>query len=1154
MLRFCSETLESRICLTSTLYLDYGDNWPGGVLNTTVGAIDNTTNGSNPNIDGPRLSDASGNDYADATTVAITSISVLNPAGGAAIRATMTALTRRFFEPFDINVVELVGTAGAANLNDVSTILGQNEGAAENNDTYLLIGGWLINGTDNPNSNAFGTNAYGGLSTGTDINGNNDNDGTALVIFGGTGNATFDGPQNVHEAGHAFGLEHVYRQNTSQAPPAVFGAAYDMLHQSEIMSYLGYNSQGGFNFFSRFPVMDGDGNGDQDTLANAPTPYGDLVDDPNIGPSGIEYVTGSGANDIITITKTGATTASVSLQAFTDAAYTSAIDFPGATGTTYSYSINTDRPLTIDAGGRNDRIIIDGDLGNTITLRGMHGTDELIVMGKGAASATYTTGTNSANGLDGNADLRGSVQVGATIINFQEFEAGGGVTVQDVGTLTVRTGGDSDTITDNAPGTIEGTSGGVTIVPLTYTGVTALVIDTATNDGGAANDLVTLDAAPIAGLSTITVNTGAGPDTLALDFNPSNPVPSGGLSFDGGTADGGEDLLVLRDGTFATEVHTATGSSSGTIALAGGTNIAYSNLSPVDDSLTVADMTFNATGSADQIVVENGSIAGFAAGRIRSANGTFEQLDFANKTNVTINALGGGDTVDLVGTALPDGLSSLTANGGAGGDTFNVTRTISPVDYAVNGDDGDDIVNVVGADLAAGSTIAVNGGADDDLFDVTSSADVAIPVDGGGGNDTLKVNGETLTYEFTTVAGTTTFSTTGRQVVTSTAVELLDVRNGTFTVVDTVGPNVRVQGVEDGPATLDGTGVIAGTLTADADGTVSPAIGAGVSGILGAGSTTLNAGSTFAVDLNGIVAGADHDQFNVTGTVTLNGADLLGTLNYTSIPGEELVIIRNDGADPVVGKFAQGDILTIGDKKFAIDYAFDGDGDGNLNDVALIRYGAELHPDPCDPSKTALYVSATTGDDNVLALPATGSSRVNVTIEALTQGFTDEFGPFDFDGMIIMMGQSGNDLVSAEAVPSREVMLYGNVGDDRVVSGNNGGILLGNLGDDELVGGNGRDLLIGGAGADLLRGLNAGDIVVAAATVYDTNSVANRQALCAILDTWEHGGRRSSLLDAASVINDVEVDTLTGGLGVDWFILDLNDLADQAGKEISSIL
>jgi hypothetical protein len=804
----------------------------------------------------------------------------------------------------------------------------------------------------------------------------------------------------------------------------------------------------------------------------------------------------------------------------------------------------------------------------------------------------------------------------------------------------------------------------------------------------------------------ITITGDGGTDTLTLDFGSGNPVPASGLSFDGGS-EAGNDLLVLQNGSFGTETYTTTGASSGTIALGGGNTITFFNLAPIDDTLVVTDMTFNADASLGDVVqIENGPAG---RGRLRSANGTFEQVDYANKTNLTVNGRGGADTFNLTATVAAPGLASLTVNGGGSTDTYNVLTTLLPTTLngddagdtfningtnaaltvngndggdtvnvndtgtgstvtvnggndgdtvnvsdtgtgstlvvngnsdadtinvsgngsgvtvnggdggdtvnvsdtgsgtsvtvngngdadtvnvsgtgsgagtivtvnggdggdtvnvtgtggggstlTVNGNDGNDRINITGAGLAAGTNVAFNGNNDDDTFDVTSSPNVVIPVNGGLGNDTLKVNGQALTYSFTTVAGTTTFNTAGRQDVTSVQVELLDVRNGTFTVINTVSPNVRVQGVEDGPATLNGTGVIVGTLTADSGGTVSPAVGSGVSGILGAGSTTLNAGSTYFVDLNGIVAGTQHDQLNVIGTVTINGGNLAGALGaaYDSIPGDELVIIRNDGVDPVIvlNKFVQGDLIEIGGKKFAIDYAFDGDGDGNLNDVALIRYGAELHPDPCDPTKTALFVSATTGADNVLALPVTGSSRVRIVIEALTQGFTDEFGPFDFDGQIIMMGQSGNDLVSTEAVPSRTVMLYGNVGNDRVVGGNSGGILLGNLGNDTLVGGNSQDLMIGGLGADALTGNNAADILIAASSAYDTNSVANRQALCEILHTWQHGGRMSALINAGTINDDTDVDVLTGGLGVDWFIKDANDVLDAAKNEVTSDL
>ena len=782
----------------------------------------------------------------------------------------------------------------------------------------------------------------------------------------------------------------------------------------------------------------------------------------------------------------------------------------------------------------------------------------------------------------------------------------------------------------------------------------------------------------------VTVTGDGGDDTLTLDFGAGNLVPGAGLSFDGGN-EPGSDLLVLEDGSFATETYNATGASSGNILLGGASTITYTNLAPIDDTLAVTNFTFNGSPSGDTVEIENSPNAGRS--RIRSATGTFELLDYANKTNITVSGAGGSDTLNLTMTAPAPGQATLTVAGGTSSDTINVATTVVPTivngddasdtiningtsstliangnggddtvnvndtgagstvvvngndggdtlnlfdsgagsaltvngnnhadtvnvsgtgsgvtvnggdggdtlnvtgtgpgtsltingnadvdtvnvtgngagsSLTVNGDGGNDRINVTGAGLASGSTVQFNGNADDDTFDVTSSPLVTIPVDGGTGSYTLKVNGQTLTYLFDTLAGVTRFTTAGRQPVTSVLVELLDVRNGTFTVAGgtTVDPNVRVQGVEDGPATLNGTGTIAGTLRADSGGTVSPAVGAGVTGVLTSGSATLNAGSIFFVDLNGIIAGTDHDQLNVApaaATVAINNATLAGTLGagYVSIPGDELVIIHNGGSDAVVGKFLQGDIVEIGGKKFAIDYAFDGDNDGNLNDVALIRYGAELHPDPCDPTKTALFVSATTGADNVLALPETGSSRVNIVIEAVTQGFTDFFGPFDFDGQIIMMGQSGNDLVSTEAVPSRNVMLYGNVGNDRVVGGNNGGILLGNLGDDTLVGGNSRELMIGGQGADVLTGNAAGDILIGASTEYDTNTVAHRQALCDILHEWEHGGRRSGLLNVLSVFDDVEQDRLTGGLGTDWFIHDLNDILDQAKNELASDL
>src|SRR5439155_9117559 len=105
------------------------------------------------------------------------------PATGATLRTTMDALVQRYYAPFDITVVDLTASLqninghmvrAAANLDEISQTLGINEGDAENNDSYVIVGQFQI-GATNDNPATFAMNGYGGLSTGTDIGGNNNN-------------------------------------------------------------------------------------------------------------------------------------------------------------------------------------------------------------------------------------------------------------------------------------------------------------------------------------------------------------------------------------------------------------------------------------------------------------------------------------------------------------------------------------------------------------------------------------------------------------------------------------------------------------------------------------------------------------------------------------------------------------------------------------------------------------------------------------------------------------------------------------------------------------------------------------------------------------------------------------------------------------------
>jgi hypothetical protein len=105
------------------------------------------------------------------------------------------------------------------------------------------------------------------------------------------------------------------------------------------------------------------------------------------------------------------------------------------------------------------------------------------------------------------------------------------------------------------------------------------------------------------------------------------------------------------------------------------------------------------------------------------------------------------------------------------------------------------------------------------------------------------------------------------------------------------------------------------------------------------------------------------------------------------------------------------------------------------------------------------------------------------------------------------------------------------------------------------VGGLGRDILIGGAGkAELDAG--AGDtILIGGTTDYDNNAAA----LAAILAEWSSsddyatriarlmgtmsGGLNGSyLLNASTVHDNGQADTLVGGAGLDWFLAGMADV------------
>jgi Ca2+-binding RTX toxin-like protein len=591
---------------------------------------------------------------------------------------------------------------------------------------------------------------------------------------------------------------------------------------------------------------------------------------------------------------------------------------------------------------------------------------------------------------------------------------------------------------------------------------------------------------PISSVSSIDVNGANRADTLTVAFAGGSPVPAGGLNFDGGADPGFIDTMILTGGSVATVIYSGLTTTSGTVN-AGGSSISYTGLDPIFDNLSAVDRVFtDSTGLGQQIrLADDGDSSNGKSIIDSNGTGAFESVTFAN----------------------PSG--TLKINGGIGADT----------------------IILAGADNAFAAKVIVNGEADQDTIDVMQHP-TGTEVNGGAGNDTLRIHGHSLNYALSGAS----FSTATLPPLNYAAIETLALTDGTFAAAGSIAGDIVVGNA----ATLTGTAQIAGAVTVNSGGVIAP--GNLGPGILTAGSIAFSSGAVLRIDINGLSPGTQHDQLVVQGAVDLGGSALDVTLAFQPLPGQAIVILRNDGAQAVVGSFAQASFATFGGTKFAIDYAFAAGSDAIANDVAMIRYGAALGPDPRDPHKQALYASGTTSDDVIRFVSNTGNSRVDVIINGNNEG---TFRP---SGLLIGYGQAGNDTVSIE-MPSRDGILYGNAGDDALFSGNGSAILVGNQGNDHLVGGNGTDLLIGGAGSDLLEGGNGEDILIGAFTSYDDNAVLSQATLCLALT----GRHPEMIFNALTIIDDASADQLIGGNGKDWFfmrvqgpgILDISDAHNE---------
>ncbi|MEW6356052.1 MAG: hypothetical protein AB1696_07000 [Planctomycetota bacterium] len=229
----------------------------------------------------------------------------------------------------------------------------------------------------------------------------------------------------------------------------------------------------------------------------------------------------------------------------------------------------------------------------------------------------------------------------------------------------------------------------------------------------------------------VIVNGGDGDDTLTVDFGGENPVPLTGLTYNGeGNSVRAEgDALVLRGGAFANTSYSYTGPNDGVIRL-DSSAIVFTGLEPIVDLVPAASLTIYATDAANVITMDDGSAA--ADGRLRVSIDAFEPIEFANKTNVTINAGDGaaggdlGDAITINCTETATGLATVTVNGQEGNDSIALLSAPPGPTISLNGDTGNDIISIAAVPLG----LVIDGGGGVDTFEINT----------GAGDDTITVS------------------------------------------------------------------------------------------------------------------------------------------------------------------------------------------------------------------------------------------------------------------------------------------------------------------------------------------------------------------------------------------------------------------------------
>jgi uncharacterized protein with beta-barrel porin domain len=603
----------------------------------------------------------------------------------------------------------------------------------------------------------------------------------------------------------------------------------------------------------------------------------------------------------------------------------------GGNGTAANVLGNISGAIGINASQANGGAITVAGTGNVTGTAGA-----AIALDAGLGGRTITVGGTAANTSVGNV-------LGATD-GITATELGGGITIENVGTVTGSAGNGIDASFQSGGGgiiTIAGTAainGGVTGINASFGGGGGTITvggtaaaDQITSVTGGANGIAISSGSVgvlIAGIGSVTGGNGSGQFGIDATLTASTGVVIGanGVSAAGlvGNVSGGTGINVSLANTGGGPITVAgvgnvTGAAGAGIALdagSGGTitvggtaaDTSIGNVLGATDGITATmlggDITIEGVGNVTAL-----SGTGIEATPTTGGNITIENIGDVAASGLGINAATGAGIVTIQGIGnvqgATDGITALASGGGA--------ISIEGVGN-VSGASG----NGIAANFGVGGTITITG--------IGAVSGGVTGIDAGGFSGTITVGGTTATDRITSVTG----GGTGINVSTTSAAGVLIAGIG-----GVAGGNAAGQfGID---VTLSGsTGVVIGANGVSAAGligNVSGGTGINVSlantggggsiTVAGVGSVTGAAGPGIALDagIGGTITvggtAANTSIGNVQGatdgiTATMLGGDITieGVGNVTALSGTGIEATPTTGGNITIENI--GDVAASG--------------------------------------------------------------------------------------------------------------------------------------------------------------------------------------------------------------------------------------------------